>query len=217
VPIWLSGYVESLALKGALWLGAGAVLAISCSFFAPLEKRVLNAQVGKWPLWIKVWFICCSVAAVAAFRINFFPSREYALLAFGVAVVTSVPILGVLLNRVTESERQSLKYLLIYGLMVAANYLAIAVVLPVGPVALVGEIRVSQTKVQYKSKSYKLLKCSRYLEVGEDGLLFNRKMCVPNDIWQQVSRGDSVEITERHSWFGDFVEEVVSPRLMPGT
>jgi hypothetical protein len=217
VLIWLSGYVEGVALKGAVWLGAAAVLAISCLFFAPLEQRVLVPKIGKWPLWIKVWFICCPVAAVAAFSINFFPGREYALISFCVSVVVSAPILGVLLNRVKESERQSPKYLVIYGLIVASNYLAIAVVLPAGPAALLGEARVSQTKVQYRSKSYKLLNCSRYLELGEDGVLLKRRLCVPNEVWQQVNRGDSVTILEKHSWFGDFVDGVANPPPISGT
>lgn len=217
VPLWLSGHVEGIALKGALWLIAGAILAMSCLLFAPLEPRSVEEKLGRWPLWVKVWFACCAVASIAAFSINFFPSREYALMSFCASVVVSVPILGVLLNRVKESERQSLRYLVIYGFIVAANYMAIAVVLPAGPVALLGETRVSQTKVQHKSKSYKLLKCSRYLELGEDGSILNRTMCVPNEIWQQVARGDSIAISERHSWFGDFVEGVVSPVSVSGT
>lgn len=217
VPLWLSGHVESLALKGALWICAAGVLAISCLAFAPLEPRVLDQKVEKWPLWIKVWFACCSAAAIAAFSINFFPSREYALISFCVSVVVSAPILGVLLNRVKESDRQNLKYLVIYGLIVVSNYLAIAVVLPAGPVALLGEPRVSQTKVQYRSKSYKLLKCSRYLELGDDGVLFSNKVCVPNEVWQNVDRGDRIAISERHSWLGDFVEGVANPTPLSGT
>jgi hypothetical protein len=216
VPLWLSGHVESLALKGALWICAAGVLAISCLAFTPLEPRVLDQKVERWPLWIKVWFACCSVAAIAAFSINFFPSREYALISFCVSVVISAPILGALLSRVKESERQSLKHLVIYGLIVAANYMAIAVVLPAGPVALLGDKQVSQTKVQYKSKSYKLLNCSRYLELGEDGVLFKKEICVPNEVWQQFTRGDRIAISERHSWLGDFVEGVVSPGPISG-
>lgn len=217
IPLWLSGYVESLALKGALWICAAGVLAVASLAFAPLEARVLDHKVERWPLWVKVWFACCSAAAIAAFSINFFPSREYALISFGVSVVISAPILGVLLNRVKESERQSLKYLVIYGLIVAANYLAIAVVLPAGPVALLGETRESQTKVQYRSKSYKLLNCSRYLELGEDGVLFKKTICVPDEVWQQVTRGDRIAISERHSWLGEFVEGVVLPPPATGT
>jgi hypothetical protein len=217
IPIWLSGLVEGFALKGALWLAAAAVLTISCLFFAPLEPRTLDRQPGGWPLWIKIWFFSSTVAAIAAFSINFFPSREYAMLSFGVSVVTAVPILSVLVSRVADSERQSLQFLVIYGLAVAVNYLAIAVVLPVGPVAVFGEMRVSQTKVQHKSKSYKLLNCSRNLDIGEDGLPIKRSVCVPNEVWQQVTRGDSITISERHSWFGDFVGEVAKPRPMLGT
>lgn len=217
VPLWLSGYVEGFALKSALWACSAGVLAVSCLAFVPLEPRELDNKVKRWPLWVKFWFACCSVAAIAAFSINFFPSREYALISFCVSVVISAPILGVLLSRVKESARQGLKPLVIYGLIVAANYMAIAVVLPAGPVALLGEKRVSQTKIQYKSKSYKLLNCSRNLELGEDGVLFKNKICVPNEVWQQYTRGDRIVISERHSWLGDFVEGVVSPGPISGT
>jgi hypothetical protein len=217
VPIWLSGYIENSVLKVALWLAAVAVLAVSGLYFAPLEPRALDTPLGRWPLWLKVWFFGCTVATIAAFSINFFPSRDYALLAFGVSIAASVPILGVIMSRVSQSERQSLRYLTIFVLAVASNCMAIAVTLPAGLVVLVGEARVSHSKVQHKRKSYKILKCSRYLEVGEDGVFFKKKVCVPNEVWLQVSRGDSIAISERHSWFGDFVEAGAKPHSLSGT
>lgn len=210
--IWLSGYVEGLATKGALWLGAVAVLILACLFFAPLEPRPLDARRARRPAWFNVWFFCSSAAAIGAFGINFFPSRDYATVSCAVSVVASVPILRVLMIGVPDAEQQSLRFLLIFAFFVAVNYLAIAVVLPAGPVALLGEMRVSQTKVQYKSRSNKLIGCSRSLELGEDNSFLKRKLCVPNEVWEGVGRGDSILISERHSWFGDFVEGTANTR-----
>lgn len=215
VLVTLSGYVENYVIKFLIWGLAIVVFAITYLYRLPLEPKDLSAPGTKIPGWITAWLMFVFLGFIATWNVNFFPSRAVSLIGLPLSVILSFPIVQHYWKQDHDPGQKLLAYGFGYALLATIHFQFIAIAIPAAPAALFGQERVVQASIHSKHTSYKVLRCNWSLQLNGIGVFLKKEVCVTETEWLKAKKGDPVSVVAIHSWFGDFVTNVIDHKRLP--
>lgn len=206
-PITLSGHVEHYSVKVLLWLSGAAAFLLVCTLYVALQPKESGAKTTPPPLMV-VWLCIAAIGCIAGININFFPSAQLSLFALCAAVLAALPMVHYAWRKVPRGDEKLLAFGAGFIFLTFTHFLFFAVTLPVGPARWLGDERITQTKILYKSASHKVLSCSKSVELSDFRFFLKRKICVLESDWGQFAVGDTVSVVTVDSWLGRYIKRI---------
>lgn len=206
IPFALAGLFP-LPIKILLGIAGMGLIMFPHVYLIPLVNK--SEQTGQHtPPWLLPWLAVVAVGMFATDWINLLPAQGTKIVAFSVAVLLTIPVVATFRRMIPKSDEKMLAVVAGSALLLGMHYFALSV-LPASLITfLAGEQTVLEARLEAKSHSNRLTRCSHKIDIVFANETEKHEICIAEDGWKLLKSDESVKVTTRNTDYGRLVMKV---------
>lgn len=205
-PFSLSGLfpVPFKLILGSLGIG---LMALPYIYLIPLVKKDVPLRQAM-PTGLIAWLLVVTAGMFSTSWINWIPNLETKLLAFLASVLLSATIIRAVWLRTPKAEEKPFAFIAGAILVIAMHYTALSTLPPTLATLLIGNKASVEAHIVKKRHTNKLLHCGHKADVMIIGDEETHRICLPQNSWADLNKGDQVLLNMRQTDYGRLITEV---------